>query len=106
MTNVIHIRQTTKGWQSDPNFVYIGRPGRGLKSEWGNPFLLLPGATEEERDECLRKYERYVRDKMKDPEFRKKLVTLKGKTLVCFCKPKRCHGDILAQMAELADAPA
>jgi hypothetical protein len=29
------------------------------------------------------------------------LHELKNKTLVCFCKPKACHGDILAELAQL-----
>lgn len=28
------------------------------------------------------------------------LHELKGKTLACFCKPKDCHGDVLAEMAD------
>ena len=28
----------------------------------------------------------------------KDLHELKGKTLGCFCKPKRCHGDILVEL--------
>ncbi len=31
-----------------------------------------------------------------DPLFNEYLITLKGKTLVCFCKPAPCHGDVLS----------
>ena len=28
------------------------------------------------------------------------LHTLKGKRLACWCKPKACHGDVLAKLAD------
>jgi hypothetical protein len=28
------------------------------------------------------------------------LAALKGKILVCFCKPLACHGDVLAEIAD------
>jgi hypothetical protein len=31
------------------------------------------------------------------------LAELKGKRLGCFCHPQPCHGDVLAELAELAD---
>ena len=74
--------------------VYIGRPGRGQKGYFGNPFRL---DREEDRVEVLQKYERYFYDRLGyDPEFKQRIHELKGKTLGCFCKPRLCHGDIIA----------
>jgi hypothetical protein len=47
-------------------------------------------------------YRIYLVDRLiKDPEFRDLVISLKGKTLVCFCKPAACHGDILAEATEI-----
>jgi len=44
---------------------------------------------------------------MQDPEFVEKLKSIRGKVLVCFCKPKQgfgkkllCHGQLLAAAAD------
>lgn len=72
--------------------VYIGRG-----SIWGNPFTVEQFG----RDECIEKYEQYIRDKLRNnPELWQELQKLEGKVLGCFCKPKRCHGDILVKILE------
>lgn len=69
--------------------VYIGRP-----SPYGNPFSLGKDGS---RDEVYDKFEQYIKSK---PEFIKLVKeNLKGKDLVCFCKPERCHGDTLIEIA-------
>jgi len=35
-----------------------------------------------------------------DPEFRERVLALRGKTLGCFCKPRACHGDVIANYLE------
>lgn len=73
--------------------VYIGRAGKGKDGYFGNPI------TEGTRTEKLEGYNEYIRNRIQtDEEFREKVKALDGKTLGCFCKPKRCHGDILAEM--------
>lgn len=48
-----------------------------------------------ERDRVCAEYERYFwKTNLVDS-----LRELKGKTLGCFCKPLRCHGDFLAMLA-------
>ena len=72
-----------------PGAVYIGRG-----SVYGNPYVI---GTDGDRDAVCDKFERYV---LADPQmvaYIKK--TLRGKDLVCFCKPKRCHGDFLLKLA-------
>lgn len=72
--------------------VYIGRG-----SIWSNPFTVEQFG----RDECIEKYEQYIRDKLRlNPELWQELQKLEGKVLGCFCKPKRCHGDILVKILE------
>lgn len=81
--------------------VYIGRG-----SIWGNPFTHIQHGTKAEfvvhsRDEAIDKYEHYIRDKLQNnPELWQELQKLEGKVLGCFCKPKRCHGDILVKILE------
>ena len=97
MTNVIHIKDTPRQYKSDPDYVYIGRG-----SKWGNPYC-IKGAHPEypwipmSRNQVCDLYKEYL---VLKPELMAALHELKGKTLVCFCKPKACHGDILAEFAE------
>lgn len=66
--------------------VYIGRG-----SPWGNPFIL---GEDGDRDEVCEKFEKYTLPHLN-------ISLLKGKDLVCFCAPKRCHGDsILKALGE------
>ncbi len=69
--------------------IYIGRG-----SIWGNPWVIGKDGT---RDEVIDKYEIYIRS---NPDLLKQLPKLKGKVLGCFCKPARCHGDILVKLIE------
>jgi len=72
--------------------VYIGRP-----SKWGNPFR-PKGRSEKARLEAIRKYALWIAEQ---PELLKAAKTeLRGKRLGCYCKPKPCHGDILAEIAD------
>lgn len=91
---VISMRQANL---RDPNQVYIGRAGHGSDGFFGNPFRL----TEESpraREICLMKYESWFENRIAvDPEFRARVLELKGKTLVCFCAPRLCHGDVIAR---------
>lgn len=78
----------------EPYDVYIGRAGKGQSGFWGNPFKVGPDGT---LDEVLDKFRVYV---LESPELMSRLHELRGKRLGCFCKPKRCHGDILAELAD------
>ena len=47
----------------------------------------------------MEKYEKYIRQKCEEkPEFKKELMKLKNKNLGCWCKPEKCHGDILVKL--------
>lgn len=98
MTKVVNIKKLPKSWVRDDDYVYIGRAGNGQSGYFGNPFTLK---SENKRQEVLDQYRAYLEKKLEeDQEFRSKVRNLRGKTLVCFCKPKLCHGDILAEWAE------
>lgn len=89
-TTVVHI-DNPGGYD-----VYIGRanPRRGLaKSKWANPFKIND---ERDRDWVIRAYHVWL---LNHPELYADLHELRGKRLGCFCAPKPCHGDVLADLA-------
>lgn len=93
---VVRIRR--QGGVSVINYdLYIGRRfnmgGWDLpESKWHNPFRVDRDGT---REECLARYETYVRGR---PDLMAALPELEGLTLGCWCHPERCHGDILAKL--------
>jgi len=78
--------------------VYIGRPGK-----WGNPIYLTKD-TPTERKKVVDAYRSliesgYLADVL-GPDWREIIKReLKGKVLGCWCAPKLCHGDVLAEIA-------
>jgi hypothetical protein len=58
--------------------VYIGRG-----SPWGNPFVI---GKDGDREAVCDRFEREVLPTLD-------IEPLRGKSLICFCAPKRCHGD-------------
>ena len=74
--------------------VYIGRG-----SPWGNPFRI---GKDGNRDEVCEKFERMLRS---SPVLVRRIKQeLSGKDLVCFCAPRRCHGDTLLRVANEREA--
>jgi len=74
--------------------VYIGRP-----SKWGNPF---PMRREAWRDRVIEQYEvhiatRLINGEITDEDFHE----FDGRNMLCFCAPKRCHGDVLLMLYKL-----
>jgi hypothetical protein len=67
----------------EPYDVYIGRP-----SVFGNPFR-GPAA--------IRLFRAHLRSR---PDLLAQATSLQGKRLGCWCKPKPCHGDVWARVAE------
>lgn len=70
--------------------VYIGRP-----SKWGNPFVIGEDGS---RAEVIAKYREHV---LSSKELMADIHTLRGKTLACWCSPLPCHGDVLAELADM-----
>jgi hypothetical protein len=63
-------------------------------TDWGNPFEMPADGN---RDTVCDNYaNHYLPFK---PSLLKKINTLSGKVLVCWCHPERCHGDHLAHLA-------
>ncbi len=78
--------------------VYIGRQmtmgGWNLaRSMWANPFAMSATV---DRAEACRLYEDWIKSQ---PHLMARLSELQGKKLGCWCKPKPCHGDVLARLA-------
>lgn len=92
------MNKTTKvvnKYHKEPYDIYIGRG-----SIWGNPFSHMSGTKAKylvsSREEAVSRYEEWI---MNQPNLLNRIHELEGKTLCCFCKPKSCHGDILAKLA-------
>lgn len=101
--------------------VYIGRKfGDWPESIYGNPFYKThPSVAKRAAAEkislnqaAVNMYEEWLRHgdhmgvtKLATPQARENILRslrrgdLEGKTLLCFCKPDPCHGDILKQMS-------
>lgn len=83
MTKVVNLRK-------EKYDVYIGRP-----SKFGNPYIIGKDGA---REDVLRKYGIYFYNKLNsDDNFAREVIDLKDKTLGCFCRPQRCHGDIIVE---------
>lgn len=76
--------------------VYIGRKIASYpESIFYNPFKLKDYKGKNPRFQCLGDFIHYFNQKVKDSEFKKQVLELKGKTLGCWCKPLPCHGDVI-----------
>jgi len=98
-TTTVHIRE--------PHDVYIGRPRSGQPWNFGNPFRVGRDGI---RGECVEMFRTWLEtgdaqgSPDATPERRQWILdnihTLRGKRLGCFCKPRACHGDVLADLAD------
>ena len=80
MTRVVHC-------QKEDYDVYIGRG-----SKWGNPYKVGVNGT---RKEVIKLYEESL---LSNSYLMESLHELEDKVLGCWCKPKACHGDVLAKL--------
>jgi hypothetical protein len=90
---------TVVNLKTDDFDVYIGRG-----SKWGNPFSHLdrlfpnPDLTwVASRAEAIERYREWIEGQ---PELLDDLHELHGKRLGCFCSPRPCHGEVLAELAD------
>ena len=66
--------------------IYVGRP-----SPWGNPF------SKGSKEKNITDFREYAEKRNeREPEW---LKPLRGKDLICWCKPSGCHGDVLIELA-------
>jgi len=83
-------------WKSKDRSLYVGRNmsfyvDGATGSKWQNPYPLKKYTL----DESLNLYEKHIRS---NEELFNSLHELKDKELGCWCKPNRCHGDILIKL--------
>jgi hypothetical protein len=77
-----------------------------MRSIFGNPVKAgepcpVCGLVHREPGDTLPCYRKWLAEKIaSDPAFRAVVASLRRKTLVCFCAPKPCHGDILLEFAD------
>ncbi len=64
------------------------------RTRWGNPFKITKKMT---REDSIANYENWI---LRQHSLLMQLYVLKGKRLGCHCKPKACHGDVLAKLAD------
>lgn len=112
MTTVVSFRDVKEHWIPErrrfdsAQYVYIGRANKTYRlpdTIWGNPYPVKVRKGESEGSARLRSinaYRDYIRRK---PELLAQVRSLRGKTLVCWCKdaahPDRaCHGDVLVEL--------
>lgn len=84
------------------NEVYIGRGSR-----WGNQWSHRPDTKAsflvETRERAVEQYRRWLWTEVRAERITlSDLASLRGKTLVCYCAPLLCHGDVLARAADWA----
>ena len=82
--------------KAHPGAVSIARPGR-----WGNRISYVQHGVDGERAfaDAVARYRAWVMAPGQ-VEFRHKVrAELKGKDLICWCKPLPCHGDVLLEVA-------
>lgn len=96
-------------WLMNEDHIYIGRNMSyyikgAKKSKWYNPYRVRKQGKEYRTsvkyysmDESLRMYREYI---LSSEELKGSLRELRGKTLGCWCKPNRCHGDVLMKLVD------
>lgn len=83
------------GWRNVPGeSVYVGRP-----SVFGNPYE-MKNNSQAERDRVCDLFEEHVAE---SPTLQQLALFLKGKNLVCYCYPKRCHAETWLRYANDED---
>lgn len=90
--------------RTDEFDVYVGRccnRARDPRCRIGSEFANHYSMAEHTRSDAIEKYRKWLHWKFNaDPDFRTRLLALKGKRLGCWCKPKACHADVLVELIE------
>jgi len=86
-TTVVNVRSLGNGHYSG---IWIDR-----KSVFGNPYHIGKDGT---REECIEKYRAYFHRRLEtDAIFASMIDKLRNCTLICWCKPQACHGDVIVE---------
>ncbi len=88
-------KTTVVNLHDEPFDVYIGRAGHGYDGYFGNPF------SDGGRARNITRFATYFLDRVEhDPEYRARVLALRGKRLGCFCAPLMCHGEVIARWVD------
>ena len=96
-TKVIHIKDAPSNWQKLFNYVYCGRAGKGQDGYCGNPIKRMEICSichkiHVKAGDTVPCFQIYFNNRIKtDAEYRKRVESLKGKILICFCGVPTCH---------------
>lgn len=97
ITRVINIKDDHRYSKDCNEYEYIGRG-----SYWGNPYSIFDSENDD-REDVIRKFEYDFSYDMFLNKKKNEVHKLAGKRLGCFCKPKACHGDVLANFLNSYD---
>jgi Domain of unknown function (DUF4326) len=88
-TRVINIKS------KKPYDVYIGNRIRfHPQSMWGNPYSVKKYG----REKAVQLYREKL---LASPLLLSQIHELRDKTLGCWCKPDKCHGDVLVELVDM-----
>lgn len=88
----IDIEKEYRQLSKSDNYEYIGRG-----SYWGNPYSMYDfGDENNSREDVIAKFKYDFDRDILAKKSKVEVYKLAGKTLGCHCKPKACHGDVLA----------
>jgi hypothetical protein len=103
------------GGKLPPSAVYVGRPrGNGYPLHFGNPFGM---SDESQRDKACNEFGQWLTGEYYEDDvlpvaydrlqwISTNIVLLHGRDLACWCAPKRCHAETLAELAaQSSDKP-
>lgn len=95
---LLNMRET--GGHPPDGVVRIDRRG-----PWGNPFSHVPNTKARwmcsSRNESVDRFHEWVlhSDDREAVWIREHISELEGKDLICWCTPRRCHGEVLMELA-------
>ena len=84
--------------QKDTYDIYIGRP-----SKFGNPYSHKDGTKAKFKSKSRKESIELFREWITNGDGKyllNDLHEIRGKVIGCWCKPKPCHGDVLAELAD------
>lgn len=114
--NLVHFNSVKQYWNastqrwSKPDLVYIGRAMSHLNlnlpaSPFGNPFR-IDKDNDDARADAIELYLNWIQLPAQ-AALLAQVDGLRGKTMVCWCHPRSCHGDVLMELmrSKLSYAP-
>lgn len=108
LSDIEHLTWPNEVHEAD-GYAYIGRGDggdtymasnvmAGVLGWLGNPYKTKEAGGRYTREESIEKFREAFYERLEtDARFRRHVHALQGKQLVCYCKPKPCHGDVIAE---------